>query len=454
MQRRLILVATTTMSIVLAACGGGATPAPSTAGGASPSAAGGSQPAPSTGGSTGTADLTGKTITVGGAFVDTEAAAFAATIKPFEDATGAKVVYNGDKSFEQNLNVQVQAGNPPDVALLPQPGGMKNYAKQGKLFPLPADITAAIDANYGAGWKDLGTAEDGKVYGVFHRVNLKAQVFYPLAVFAAKGYTVPTTWDELKALEDKMVADGTPPWCIGIESGAATGWPSTDWVEEIMLRTAGKDGYDAWVTHKVPFNDATVKKAVTDLMYIWGNPKYVYGGAQYIVQTNFGEAPKAAFDNPPKCLLTNQGTFITSFFPDAVKKDLDKQVGVFTLPSIDPQYGTPAEVGGDQAVAFADRPEVWAFLKFLTTSKSGESWQKAGGALFPYKDQDTSLYSTALDKAFAKSIVDASFVRFDGSDAMPAAVGSGTFWSEMVKLVSGSQNIDTTLANIEASWPK
>ena len=432
MKKRL-LVGLWSAAFIAAACGG-------TSGTAAPSSGGGG-------------DLAGKTISVGGAFVDVEAQRFADAVKPFEAATGAKVVYSGDKSFEQNLNVQVQAGNAPDVALLPQPGGMKNYASQGKLFPLPADIVASIDANYGPGWKEVGTADDGKAYGVFHRINLKGLVFYPKAVWDAKGYTVPTTWDELKTLQDKMVADGTPPWCIGVESGAATGWPVTDWVEEIMLRTVGADGYDKWVAGTTPFTDPSVKNAFQVMMDIFGNPKLVYGGPQYIVQTNFGEAPKAAFDDPPKCLLTNQGNFITSFFPEAVQADLDNQVGVFILPAIDSAIGTPAEVGGDQAVAFADRPEVWAFLKFLSTPEAGVSWQKAGGALFPYKTQDVSLYSSALDKAFAQSIVDASFVRFDGGDAMPAAVGSGTFWSESVKLINGSQDIDTTLKNIAASWP-
>jgi alpha-glucoside transport system substrate-binding protein len=417
-------------------------------------ACGGSSATTAPAGSGGGGDLAGKTVTVGGAFVDVEATNFANAVKPFEDATGVKVVYTGDKSFEQNLNVQVQGGNPPDVGLLPQPGGMKNYVKQGKLFPLPADIITNIDANYAPGWKEMGTADDGKVYGVFHRVNLKAQIFYPKVAWGAKGYTVPTTWAELKTLEDKMVADGTPPWCIGIESGAATGWPFTDWVEEVMLRTVGKDGYDNWVSHKIPFTDPSVKTAFQNVMDIWGNPKYVYGGAQYIVQTNFGDAPKLAFDNPPKCWMTNQGNFITTFFPDATQADLDNQVGVFTLPSIDAQYGTPAEVGGDQAVAFADRPEIWAFLKYLTTPEAGVSWAKAGGAIFPYKGQDLANYKSKLDASFAKALIDASFVRFDGSDAMPAAVGQGSFWTESVKLVNGSQDIATTLSNIEATWPK
>lgn len=422
------------VALLAAACGGGATATP--------------------GGGGGTGDLAGKTVTVSGAFVDVEADRLAEALKPFEDATGVTVKYSGDKSFEQQLNVQVQAGNPPDVALLPQPGGMKNYAAQGKLFPLPADIVASIDANYGPGWKEVGTADDGKVYGVFHRVNLKGLVFYPKVAWDARGYTVPTTWDELKTLEDKMVADGTPPWCIGIESGVATGWPVTDWVEEIMLRTVGAEGYDKWVAGTTPFTDASVKNAFQLVTDIWTNPQYVYGGVNYMVQTNFGEAPKAAFDDPPKCLLTNQGNFITAFFPDAVQADLDNQVGVFNLPAINSAIGTPAEVGGDQAVAFADRPEVWAFLKYLTTPEAGVSWQKAGGALFPYKTQDLSLYSSELDKAFAQSIVDASFVRFDGADAMPAAVGQGTFWSEPIKLLTGSQDLDTTLKNIAASWPK
>ena len=226
----------------------------------SPRAAGGPRQRPRAAAAAGIS--AGTTISVSGAFVDTEAAAFEAAVKPFEDATGVDVVYNGDKSFEQQLNVQVQAGNPPDVALLPQPGGMKNYASQGKLFPLPDDIVASIDANYGPGWKEVGTADDGKVYGVFHRVNLKGLVFYPKVTWDAKGYTVPTTWDELKTLEDKMVADGTPPWCIGIESGAATGWPVTDWVEEIMLRTVGADGYDKWVAGTTPFTDPSGQERV------------------------------------------------------------------------------------------------------------------------------------------------------------------------------------------------
>ncbi len=445
MKKRL-LVGLWSAAFVFAACGGGtATNSPGA------STAPGTSTAP--GESSGAMDLSGKNIVVGGAFVDTEAAAFADAVKPFEDATGATVTYNGDKSFEQNLNVQVQAGNPPDVALLPQPGSMKGYAAQGKLFPLPDDIVANIDANYGPGWKDIGTATDGKVYGVFHRVNIKGNVFYPKVTYDAKGYTTPTTWDELTTLEAKMASDGTPAWCIGVESGSSTGWPATDWIEQIMLRTVGPDGYDKWVNHEIPFNDPTVQTAVQTMMDIWGNPADVYGGTATILQTNFGDAPPFAFSDPPKCWLTNQGNFITAFMPKDVQADLDNQVGVYNLPAIDAQYGTPVEVGGDQAVAFADRPEVWAFLKYLTTPEAGVSWSKAGGALFPYKNQDLNNYSSNLDKTFVKTLADAPFVRYDGSDQMPLAV-QNAWYAEIVKVINGSEDIPTALANIDAAWPK
>ena len=440
MTRRVVVLAAA-FAIVIAACSSGATSAP----------AGGASSAPSAAGS---AALSGKTVTVYGAFGAPESDQFNLAVKPFEDATGVTVKYTGDKNFEQDLNVRIQAGNPPDVALLPQPGSMAQYAAQGKLVPLPADIVASIDTNYGPGWKEIGTAADGKVYGVFHRVNIKGMVFYPKVAFDAKGYTVPTTWDQLTALETKMAADGTPPWCIGLESGAASGWPATDWVEQLMLRTVGVAGYDKWTLHQIPFTDTTVQNAVQIVSDIWTHPGWVYGGAPYMVATNFGDAPKNMFTTPPKCWLTDQGDFITSFFPDAAQKDLDNQVGVFPLPAYTAAGGAPIEVGGDQLVSFANRPEIWAFLKYMTTPQAGVSWEKAGGALFPYKNQDISNYPSKIYQQFAQTLASATEVRFDASDQMPAQVGSaGAFSKEMVNLFNGQEDIPTALKNIEAAWP-
>ena len=432
MYRRLT-IGLVTVAIATAACGGGGTATP----------AGGASAAP--GGSGG---LSGKVVKVMMGFSGAEATNLEATLKPFEDATGIDLQYNPVANMAEQLNVVVQAGNPPDVALVPQPGAVRKFAADGKILPLPADILTVVDANYGPGWKDLATAADGKVYGVFHRINLKAQIFYPKGPFAAAGYAVPTTWDELKALQTKMVADGTPPWCVGLDAG----WPGTDWVEAIMLRTVGSAGYDNWVNHKTPFTDPTVKNAFQVADDVFTSQKLEYGGPTYAVQTKWDVPPKLMFESPPKCWLTNMGNFVTAAFTDEVNAALDDKVGVFTLPAIDAKFGTPALVGGDTTVAFKDAPEVWALLKYMATPESSIAWAKAGGALFPYKTQDVKNYPTKLYQSFAKAVAEAPDVRFDGSDLMPPAVGNKSFWEGMLKLAQGA-DLDTTLKEIDASWP-
>lgn len=390
-------------------------------------------------------------VTVFGAFRDAEAERFNEAIAAFESDTGIDVQYEGSGEFETLINTRVEAGDPPDIAAVPQPSLMQRFASGGDLVPLSDDVVASIDENYGPGWKELGSY-DGEVYGVFHRVNAKGFVYYPKGPFEAAGYTAPETWDELQTLMDQMVSDGTTPWCIGIESEAATGWVGTDWIEEIMLRTAGVDEYDKWVSHELMFQSDAVKNAWETMGDIWLNPDYVYGGTSNILSTRFQDAANPMFDDPPKCWLHNQGSFMTGLFPEDVQANLDEQVGVFTLPEIDSSIGTPAMVGGDQFIAFANRPEVMDFLKYLTTPQSGETWQAAGGALFPYKTQDLSLYSTEIERSFAEIISQASQARFDGSDAMPAAVGNGTFWTGVVDYVSGS-DLDGILESIDQSWP-
>jgi alpha-glucoside transport system substrate-binding protein len=420
-----------TVALAAAACGGGGTESPAASTG--PGASG---------------DLAGKVVKVMMGFSGAEATNLEATLKPFEDATGVDLQYNPVSDMAQQLNVVVEAGNPPDVALVPQPGAVKKFAADGKILPLPADIVSVVDANYGPGWKDLATAADGKLYGVFHRINLKAQIFYPKVAFEAAGYKAPTTWDELKTLQDKMVADGTPPWCVGLD----VGWPGTDWVEAIMLRTVGSAGYDKWVSHEMTFSDPAVKNAFSIANAIFTSDSLEFGGPTYAVQTKWDVPPKLAFEEPPKCWLTNMGNFVTAAFTDEVNAALDEKVGVFTLPAIDSQFGTPALVGGDTTVAFKDAPEVWALLKYMASPESSIAWAKAGGALFPYKTQDVSNYPTKLYQAFATAVAEAPDVRFDGSDLMPPAVGNKSFWEGMLKLTQGA-DLDTTLKEIDDSWP-
>jgi len=370
---------------------------------------------------------------------------------PFEERTGIDVVYEPSSEFETQLFVQVEAGNPPDVAALPQPGLMKNFAQRGVLVPLSSDVTSKIDANYTSAWKNLGSY-NGEVYGVFHRVNAKSFVWYPKQVFESEGYETPATWDEMIDLMDEMKADGYTPWSVGIESGAATGWVATDWMEDIMLRTAGPEEYDKWVNHEIPFNDPAVKKAAEYLMDIWGDKGYTYGGTAAVATTFFGDAVKPLFEDNPKALMHRQGNFILGFMQEEVQANVEELVGVFALPSINPKWGTPVLGGGDQFVQFDDRQEISDFLAYLTTWESCSSWAAAGGALFPHQDQDFGDYGSKIEADLAKILVNAEVFRFDASDLMPAEVGAGSFWTGMADMVTGV-SIDKVLDQIEKSWP-
>ncbi|KGE71240.1 ABC transporter substrate-binding protein [Spirochaeta lutea] len=394
-----------------------------------------------------------KTVRIFGAFRAEEAARFREALKPFIDRTGINVIYEGSPEFETQILVQAEAGTPPDIAALPQPGLMYNLAGRGYLKPLPQSVINRIDANYTSAWKDLGTYE-GNVYGVFHRVNAKSFVWYPKKAFEAAGYEIPTTWDELRALTQEIAADGIVPWSIGMESGAATGWVATDWMEDIMLRTAGPDVYDQWVNHEIPFNHPAVQRAAEIMAELWMDADYVLGGPTNILTTNFGDAISPLFTgNPPRAMLHRQGNFITSFMPEDVQANLEEEVGVFALPSIDEQWGTPVLGGGDQFVMFSQRPEVVQVMEFLTTWDSAKSWAQAGGALFPHQDQNFDDYGSSLEADLARILVNAEVFRFDASDLMPAEVGAGTFWTGMADLVSGV-DISTVLTQIERSWPR
>jgi len=252
---------------------------------------------------------------------------------------------------------------------------------------------------------------------------------------------------------DQIATDGDTPWCIGIESGAATGWPATDWTEEMMLRTTSLENYDKWTKGELPFTDPVVKSAITKWSDIWFNDKYVYGGRASIVSTNFGDSPKPMFEKPdPKCWLHKQGSFITSFFPASAVPGVDYDV--FYLPPIDPQYGKPLLFSGDLMVMFNDRPEVRAVEAFFSTGASVERWIKSGGATSPHQDSDLSWYTNEIDANVANILLEAESVRFDGSDLMPGVVGAGSFWKGITDYVAGTLDLDQAMEEIQAGWPQ
>jgi alpha-glucoside transport system substrate-binding protein len=378
----------------------------------------------------------------------------------FDDLINAETDYQvevvpaGD--FEQQFQIQAEGGT-LDVAAVPQPGAIPDLVDKGLLVSLEDlgfDIGELNDL-LGESFVALGEY-NGAHYGLPTNINLKSMVWYPKAAFDAAGYTVPTTWDELIALSDKIVADGSNPWCIGFESEGATGWPATDWMEDIMLRTAGVDTYDKWVKHEIPFNDPAVKAAAEKFGEILFTPDYVLGGAAATADIAFGDAPGPMFENPPKCWLHRQASFINSFFPETAKAGVDYDW--FPLPPIDQEgtlYAGELSVVGKNG----NRPEVKDFLdRFIAENVQCEMGSvTASSRISPNVNVGPDCYANDILAGASEILTEAlksGTGRFDASDLMPAAVGSGSFWTGMIDYVKGGpDSLDGVLDDIEASWP-
>lgn len=398
-------------------------------------------------------EFDGTVVTMTGPFTDEDAVKFNNSVAAFEEATGIDVQYEGSKEFEASISVRVEGGDAPDIADFPQPGLLKTFVAQGEVVDVSTFLPESSFENYNQSWWDMAEMEgpDGTITaGVWHRFNAKSQVWYPQEEFEAAGYEIPETWDEMMALSDQIVADGDKPWCVGIESGAATGWPATDWLEEIMLRTTSLENYDKWTTGELPFSSPEVKNALSILDEVW-SAEYVYGGREGIVTTFFGDAPTPMFEDPPKCWLHKQGNFITSFFPEGVEAGTD--YGFFYLPPIDEEYGKPYLVAGDIMAMFNDRPEVRAVMEYFTHGEAVKEWLAAGGALSPHEDAQLDWYGDDIERGIAALVNESTSVRFDGSDLMPGEVGAGSFWTGMTDFFSGTADMDTVLSEIDASWP-
>ena len=397
-----------------------------------------------------TGEFENSAVTMMGVWPEEEAEAFRASLAPFTEATGINVTYEGSGDFETLIIVRTEAGDPPDMAVFPQPGLMADFADQGQL----ADHGEILDLStlgdsYGEAWTDLATV-DGTLRGLPYKVATKSLVFYSPEKWAEFGYEPPENWDDLIALMDEMVANGHTPWCIPIESSGATGWVATDWVEEIVLRTAGPEVYDQWVSHEVKFSDPQIKAAVEKMGEIWFNPDYVLGGTTGILTTWIGEVGAVFDDAETGCMMHRQAGWITAFFPDDI--DPETQSALFYFPPIDEAQGRPVLGSGDIVSAFNMDPEVRAVMEYLATPEAAEYWAKAGGLISPNSQVPFEWYESGLLRTQAEMMQNASVLRFDASDLMPGQVGAGSFWTGMVDYVGGA-DLDTVLSDIDASWP-
>jgi alpha-glucoside transport system substrate-binding protein len=395
----------------------------------------------------------GKTVSIYSPIRDAEADLFEQTWAKFAECTGMKISYEGTGEFEAQIQVRVDGGDAPDLAFFPQPGLLQRFAEAGKVKVAPEKVKAAAAQNWSESWVNYGTV-DGTFYAAPLGASVKSFVWYSPKMFQEKGYEVPETWDDLIALSDKIAADGIKPWCAGIESGDATGWPATDWLEDVLLREIGPEEYDKWIAHEIPFNSPEIVAGLDRVGSILKNENYVnggYGPVQSIASTAFqeGGVPITA----GQCALHRQASFYANFWPDGTEVAEDGDVFAFYLPG-DDTSSKPVLGAGEFVAAFADRPEVQAVQEYLTTPEFAEDRMKLATYVSANKGVDISLAKNPIDKLSMEILSDPETVfRFDGSDLMPAAVGAGTFWKGMTDWING-KDTKSTLDFIEQSWPQ
>ena len=388
-----------------------------------------------------------------------DASQWAAVVSFFEDATGISTQLGSSPNYEEQARIDIAAGSPANITILPQPGLLADFASQGALVDLGDDSTAWLEENYAAGesWAALGQfeGEDGAVhqYAFPFKQEVKSLIWYSPDNFAEMGYEVPETMEALFALQDQIKADGGVPWCVGLESGGATGWPATDWIEDLMLRTQTPEDYDAWVTNELAFNDPKVVNAIEIFGSIVKDDANVAGGTAAVATTAFGDSPLGLFTIPPQCYLHKQASFIASFFPEGTEAGTDYDF--FYMPPYESEadLGRPVLGSGTLVSITSDSDAARAFIEYLKTPIAHEIWMAQDNSSFltAHTGANVDVYSSDALRAQGEILLEATTFRFDGSDMMPGAIGAGAFWTGMVDFVNGL-SAQEAADQIQAAW--
>ena len=359
-------------------------------------------------------------------------------------------------AIDKLIKTSIASGDTPDIALLPQPGVVASVVELGAAFPLDDVLdTDQLESDMVAGALDAGMVDD-QLYALLTSMNVKSLLFYPKKAFEAAGYEEPQSLDELTALADQIKADGGTPWCLTMESGDATGWVATDWFEDLVMRFGGADYYNQWVAHEVPFNDSTVVEAGEYFESVFAPEGNVYGGQEAITATAFADAARPMFDEGgPSCWLLKQGSFFVGqdFLPENIYAAVDEELGVAGFPPAEAGGENPVLGGGDLAVLLSEDEASKTAMNLLASADVGLTAAPVSSFISPFKTFDTSVYPSETTKEIAQVAYDSTAFLFDGSDAMPAEVGAGTFWREMTNWINGDTDLETALQNIEESWP-
>lgn len=395
--------------------------------------------------------LQGETVTIFGPEVEQEQQSLQDAFAPFAEATGITIDVTGSREFEEQIGAQVGGNNAPDIAMFPQPGRIAEFADD--IAPLSDEVVATIGENFDPGWTDFVTNEQGEVLAIPAKADLKSLVWYCPSVWEENGYEIPTTLEDFEALATQMIEDGNTPFCIGLGSDAATGWPFTDWIEDYLLRLQGPEVYDQWYNHEIPFDDPQVVEAGQHVYDLLSQEGMVFGGLENVASTPFADAGFPMLEGD--CMMHRQGNFYQANWGEQVDSfGPEGQVDAFYLPGSE-EYPNATLTGGIYATAFSDEPAVMATMNYIATPEFANArvGHEVGGYLAANRNADVNLYGSDLERTFGETLAAGDPVRFDASDLMPGAVGSGSFWTAVVDITTGEATVEEAFADVEESWP-
>jgi alpha-glucoside transport system substrate-binding protein len=429
------LAAVAALTMLAAACGGNdAGSSQSTTGGASASGP----------------DLSGVTVEVAATWTGAEQRSFEKVLDLFEEQTGATTRFlSAGDDIAAFLGPKIEGGQPPDVAILPQPGVLQSFAADGDLTPIEDFAGDVVDENFAPGAREVGTVND-TLYAVWFRAAQKSTVWYNTHVFSDAGVEPPATWDELLTTAQTISDSGVPPYSVGVD----VGWPLSDLFENIYLRTAGPDMYDQLAKHEIAWTDPSVKDALTKMGDILGDPDLIAGGTSGALQTDFTGSVTQMFADPPEGAMLFEGNFVGAVVNGDTQSKVGPDADFFDFPSID--GSEPAVMGGgDLAALLKDSEGGKALIKFLATPEAAEVWAGLGGYISPNKNVDISAYTDPVDQRVAQALIDAGdSVRYDLSDLQPTEFGATTgqgIWGILTDFASDPSDVDGTAQQLEAA---
>ena len=384
-------------------------------------------------------------ITVLAVWTGAEGEAFQAVLDGFtEQQPDVDVRYQSAQDPATVLSTSVEGGNPPDIAALPSPGIMADFAGRDALTPIDF-ARDTIEENYAPVWLDLGTVE-GELYGLFFKGANKSTVWYNVAEYENAGVEPPEDWETFLSNAETLAASGTPAYSIG----GSDGWTLTDLFENIYLRTAGAEKYDQLATHEIPWTDQSVKDALTEMGKVLGDTENIAGGTSGALQTDFPTSVTQVFADPPKAAQVMEGDFVGGVISAETQAKAETGFNVFGFPDIG-DSAKPVVGGGDVIVMFEDSPAAQALITYLATPEAAEIWAAKGGFSSPNQNLDASVYPDEITRTTATALAEAEVFRFDLSDLQPAAFGSDAMFSILQDFLKAPDDIDGTAQKLETA---